>query len=209
MTEAVLDREQLSHFSIDRQQSNVFTQPIVAKEQVTLPGSALGRRANIALGSLEAGNSVLTIGSELLSSEQRQRLDRQGVSVIDESDIAEGFDGSERFDLIIGNLELDALDHTLPTLAEMSSNHADVYIDVYSPEPFANNDVLDDTLRQQDLYLRATRAESRKGSHYMQVDAIRNPRGEIAKGIRRGGPYAYRTGPSMETFYAFPGEDLK
>jgi len=80
MTEAVLDREDLANFTIVRPEPEV------------IQGSALGRRADIALGGLETGNTILTIGPDILSTQQRQRLDRQGITILDESDITEDFD---------------------------------------------------------------------------------------------------------------------
>ena len=128
---------------------------------------------------------------------------------MDESEMTESFDGTGSFDLVVGNLEVDELDNTLPTIAGMAANHADLYIDVYSPEPFAHNDVLDDGLRSHNFYLRGTQAESRGDTHRMQVDMIRNPRGEISKGIMSDRTFAYREGPMMERVEVVPNRESK
>ncbi|CAN5177329.1 hypothetical protein BH09PAT1_BH09PAT1_1050 [soil metagenome] len=207
MAEAVLDREQLAKFRIVRPESigKIIDLPTI--EKTNKFGSALAKRAELAMSSLETGEKVLTIGPDLLSQKQRHTVQIRGVAIVDESELTEI--PEETFNLVIGNLETDDLANTIPAIKNLAADHADMYFDIYDTEPFANNDVLDDELRRHDFYLRGTQAESRGESHHMQVDAIRMPRGEISKGIRRSNPGTYYTGPTWEKHQAYPGDEME
>src|SRR4051812_10463527 len=49
--------------------------------------SRIAKRAEVAIQGLEAGDSVLTIGPNILSKRYKQQLESRAIAVFDESDI--------------------------------------------------------------------------------------------------------------------------
>lgn len=170
----------------------------------------LANRAAIALKSLDAGSTILNLGTEVIRKKYGEDLAARNISVVDISSDAYQtvLEEGKRFDMAFGNMDTAFdLHKAFADVHNALKPGADMYIDIYdnpANAPQYIEDTLDDVMRRAGFYVQVTHHIEGKTDSRWEVQGIALEPVDPNNLPYKMKPKYFKTGQEWETRIAYP-----